>query len=212
MNWNYRIHKKTVTTQLRGGPHVYTIYSLREAYYTSKRKIWGVSGSPSIPRGDSIDNLIEVLEQMLGDAKRCKNVEPLIDGGEMKEGSLFDQGCISQTLPCVPEEESAIMKKAHEKIERLENYIKEEPSPKVEIVGKGFGYSSLAERDREVESEIREGRKKIGWIFSSFLLYFIGITLMIYTSFTFTQDHLLQYSFGIALISFAFACYVMSKG
>jgi hypothetical protein len=70
MNWNFRIVKD------KDG-----VFSMGEAYYNEDKSVWGITEKES-PQGDDVDDLIENLEMLLADAKRCK--EDVIDMGTFK--------------------------------------------------------------------------------------------------------------------------------
>lgn len=70
MSWNYRIFRHTENHKSTGPVEWYDI---REAYYPQgddEPDSW--SAKADIPCGDSVDDLIEVLEMMLRDAKKSR--------------------------------------------------------------------------------------------------------------------------------------------
>jgi hypothetical protein len=69
MTWNYQIKKTTYNFE---GiiPSEYDIYSLREVYYDDNGKATGYTEDDITPKGDSHQELVEILERMLDDAKK----------------------------------------------------------------------------------------------------------------------------------------------
>lgn len=65
MSWNYRIFRH------RHGPGD-TTYALHEAYYNEKGKCDGWTKEAITSHGFSVKELIDILEMMLNDAKKCR--------------------------------------------------------------------------------------------------------------------------------------------
>lgn len=75
MSWNYRIFRHVSETGQAGEWSEY--YQLHEAYYPDdcgKRRAKPDGWTEESPQiiGDTVDELINVLEMMLKDAKKCK--------------------------------------------------------------------------------------------------------------------------------------------
>lgn len=85
MTWNNRIFKHTDYHEKFGSSEY---YQLHETYYDESNKIISWTVDNIAPHGDTVDELIEHLEQMLNDAKRSKDdildydlLEPQVDKG-----------------------------------------------------------------------------------------------------------------------------------
>ena len=68
MHWNNRIFKKEIP---RPDGEIYTYYEMHETFYDGDKLSWTVDAKK--PFGESVDELIECLEQMLKDAKKSKD-------------------------------------------------------------------------------------------------------------------------------------------
>ena len=64
MTWNNRI--------MRHKHDRCDYYQMHEVYYDKDGKVDGWTENPKIPYGENVDELIEHLEQLLNDAKKCK--------------------------------------------------------------------------------------------------------------------------------------------
>ena len=74
--WNYRIIKKGKT------------YGLYEVIYNDEKQIAAHSENPELESHD-VDDLIESLEMMLVDAKKCKN--NILEYDQIKFAPLYDE-------------------------------------------------------------------------------------------------------------------------
>ena len=74
--WNYRIIKKDES------------YGLYEVIYNDEKQIAAHSEEPELESHD-IDDLIESLEMMLKDAKKCKN--KILEHDQIKFAPLYDE-------------------------------------------------------------------------------------------------------------------------
>lgn len=92
MHWNNRImrHKHP------NGDY----YQIHEVYYDGDKKSWTVE--PIVPFGETVDELIEHLEMMLRDAKKCK--EDILDYDENEEpkdlpdlSPIFKKKCLNES-------------------------------------------------------------------------------------------------------------------
>ena len=70
MSWNYRVFRHKYPGTVKE-----VLYELRETYYDKDGKIcaWDASEEPSSATGESVEELIEVLELQLRDAKKCRD-------------------------------------------------------------------------------------------------------------------------------------------
>jgi metal-responsive CopG/Arc/MetJ family transcriptional regulator len=74
--WNYRIIKKDES------------YGLYEVIYNEEKQIAAHSENPELESHD-VDDLIESLEMMLEDAKKCKN--NILEHDQIQFASLYDE-------------------------------------------------------------------------------------------------------------------------
>lgn len=65
MTWNNRIFRHKVKDS--------EYYQIHEVYYSERGKLDGYTEDAISPRGDTVEELIEHLEQLLSDAKRSQN-------------------------------------------------------------------------------------------------------------------------------------------
>lgn len=63
MTWNYRIIKRTDSQTGKVG------YHLHEVYYNSRGEIQGMTETPDSPFGETLEEFVHDLENMLKDAK-----------------------------------------------------------------------------------------------------------------------------------------------
>ncbi len=82
MTWNYRIIQKVVPN---AGPESVGYY-LHEVYYNDRGEISGMTESPSLPFGETPEELMKDLKNMLKDAKN----QSILEAGEIKFASKDD--------------------------------------------------------------------------------------------------------------------------
>ncbi len=78
MTWNNRIFRRKYDS---GNPS----FTIHEAYYDANGKLDGWTENAIEPRGESVEELIEHLQQMLNDAKRSK--QDILDYDELERKS-----------------------------------------------------------------------------------------------------------------------------
>jgi hypothetical protein len=66
MTWNYRLCKTTYTDDLISEVN----YEIREVYYNKAGGIWGVSENPSGVYGDTIEQIMSVMNKMSDAVKK----------------------------------------------------------------------------------------------------------------------------------------------
>lgn len=82
MTWNYRIIKKAdPVIGLEGAG-----YYLHEVYYNSKGEITGMAEPPSFPFGETPEELVSDIENMLRDAKN----QPILEYDKITFASMND--------------------------------------------------------------------------------------------------------------------------
>lgn len=70
MTWNNRIFRHRYEAK-PGEWHDF--YEVHEVYYDEEGKVFSHTDNPVSPHGDTVDELIEHIEQILNDVKRSKD-------------------------------------------------------------------------------------------------------------------------------------------